>query len=88
MGCRGEGRKAARLRNLGVVQELMLTPSLFQLHEHRVHQRRILEEGARLVEADRLKVKVSHILPLAEAAQAHRLIEQGHTTGKIVLKIA
>jgi NADPH2:quinone reductase len=88
MDCAAEAIKTARLRNLAVVQELMLTPSLFQLHEHRVHQRRILEEGARLVEADRLKVKVSHILPLAEAAQAHRLIEQGHTTGKIVLKIA
>jgi NADPH2:quinone reductase len=58
------------------------------MHEERVHQRRILEEGARLIEADKLKIKVSHVLPLEQAARAHTMIEEGHTTGKIVLKIA
>lgn len=88
MECPPEAIKVARLRNLALVQELMLTPSLLGLHESRIHQRRILEEGARLVEADKLKIKVSHVLPLEAAAQAHRMIEEGHTTGKIVLKIA
>lgn len=86
--CPPEAHKVARLRNLALVYELMLTPSLLDMHEERVHQRRILEEGARLIEADRLKVKVSQVLPLEEAARAHALIEQGHTAGKIVLKIA
>lgn len=88
MDCAAEAIRLARLRNLALVQELMLTPSLLNLHDQRVHQRRILEEGARLVEADKLKVKVSQVLPLEEAARAHRMIEEGHTTGKILLRIA
>jgi NADPH2:quinone reductase len=86
--CSAEDMKAARTRNLALIYELMLTPTLLNMHEQRVHQRRILEEGARLIEADKLKIKVSHVLPLEQAAQAHSMIEEGHTTGKIVLKIA
>jgi NADPH2:quinone reductase len=86
--CGAEEMKLARTRNLALIHELMLTPTLLNMHEQRVHQRRILEEGARLIEADKLKIKVSHVLPLEQAAQAHTMIEQGHTVGKIVLKIA
>jgi NADPH2:quinone reductase len=35
-----------------------------------------------------LKLKVDTVLPLAEAAQAHRLLEGRNSTGKIVLKVA
>ena len=86
--CGAEELKIARNRNLSLTYELMLTPTLMHMHEQRIHQRRILEEGARLIEADKLKIKVSRVLPLEQAAQAHTLIEDGHTTGKIVLKIA
>ena len=86
--CDAEVMKISRTRNLSLAFELMLTPTLMGMHEQRVNQRRILEEGARLIEANRLTIKVSHVLPLAQAAQAHAMIEQGHTTGKIVLKIA
>ncbi|PIY06092.1 MAG: alcohol dehydrogenase, partial [Gallionellaceae bacterium CG_4_10_14_3_um_filter_60_1069] len=50
-----------------------------------VRQRKILEQGAALVEQGKLGVLVSHRLPLAQAAQAHRLIEAGSMIGKIVL---
>ena len=36
----------------------------------------------------RLDVEVSTVLPLAEAAQAHRILEGGHTRGKVVLDVA
>lgn len=85
--CNAEQMKLARTRNLSLAFELILTPTVLGLHEERVHQRRILEEGARLIEADKLKIKISHILPLADAAKAHAMIEEGHTTGKIVLKV-
>ena len=75
----------ARLRNLSLCYELMLTPQVMNLHDERVRQRRILEEGAKLVEAGRLGVLVSHKLPLQQAALAHRMIEAGGMTGKIVL---
>lgn len=75
----------ARLRNLSLCFELMLTPQVLKLHDERIRQRRILEQGAQLVEAGKLGVLVSHRLPLKDAAQAHRLIEAGGMTGKIVL---
>lgn len=75
----------ARLRNLSLCYELMLTPQVMNLHDERVRQRKILELGAQLVDAGELHVRVSHTLPLHEAAQAHRLIEQGGVTGKIIL---
>lgn len=75
----------ARLRNLSLGFELMLTPQALNLHDERVRQRRILEEGARLVEAGQLGVLVTHRLPLEQAAEAHRLIEAGGMIGKIIL---
>jgi NADPH2:quinone reductase len=35
-----------------------------------------------------LRIEVARSLPLAQAAEAHRLVEQGHTRGKIVLEFA
>ncbi len=75
----------ARLRNLSLCYDLMLTPQVMDLHDERVRQRKILEEAAKLVEAGRLGVLVSHRLPLEQAATAHRMIEAGGMTGKIVL---
>lgn len=75
----------ARLRNLTLCYELMITPQLMELHDQRIRQRKILEEGAKLVEAGKLGVLVSRQLPLVEVAQAHRLIEQGGMMGKIIV---
>lgn len=80
-----EDVQLARLRNLSLCYELMLTPQVMKLHGERIRQRKILEQGAQLVETGKLGVLVSYALPLAEAQQAHRLIEQGGMTGKIIL---
>lgn len=42
---------------------------------------------ADLVDAGRLTVHVERTFPLAEAAQAHRLVQEGHVRGKVVLEI-
>ncbi len=63
----------------------MLSPQAFGLVNAQHHQTWILQECAKLFDAGELKIEVSDVLPLAEAAEAHRRIEQGHTTGKIVL---
>lgn len=47
-----------------------------------------LELFSRWFDQGRLKVNVSKVFPLEEAAKAHELIEGGHTRGKIVLKVA
>jgi NADPH:quinone reductase len=77
----------ARERNLRISLEVMLTPMRFGLKEAERHQAGILERAADLFEQGKLRVMVSEILPLTEAATAHRLLEQGSTTGKIVLRI-
>jgi NADPH:quinone reductase len=33
-----------------------------------------------------IKARVDHVLPLSQAAQAHRMIEARQTTGKVILK--
>jgi len=78
----------ARLRNLSLCYEMILAPQVMRLHELRISQRRILEQGAELADAGKLKAMVSKTLPLAQAAAAHRLIEQGGVSGKIVLTIS
>ncbi len=42
---------------------------------------------ASLIDAGTVKPVVSTVLPLAEARQAHELLEAGHTRGKIVLRV-
>ena len=43
---------------------------------------------AALLDRRALRPVISHVLPLAKAAQAHRILEGRHTGGKIVLDIA
>ena len=78
----------ARQRNLRTSLEVMLTPMLFGLEKAERHQARILEAGANLFEAGKLRIHISEILPLEAAARAHELIEAGSMTGKIVLRIS
>lgn len=77
--------KEARNRNLRIGFELMLTPMLADLPEARAHQGEILDRCATLCDAGGLNIEVSGTLPLAQAAEAHRQIEAGHTRGKLVL---
>ncbi|MFE0105282.1 NADP-dependent oxidoreductase [Streptomyces sp. NPDC059009] len=44
-----------------------------------------LGELARLIDAGRVRAEIDSVYPLADAAQAHRRVEQGHIQGKIVL---
>ena len=78
--------KEARMRNLRIGFELMLTPMLRDLHEARDHQVDILNKCGHWIDDGRLQIHVGRILPLKEAAAAHDLIEAGHMTGKVVLE--
>ncbi|MEK7323119.1 MAG: zinc-dependent alcohol dehydrogenase family protein [Pseudomonadota bacterium] len=80
--------KEARLRNLRISFELMLTPMLHGLIDVQQQQADILRRAATLFDAGKLRIHISHVLPLAKAAEAHRLIEAGGMTGKIALTLA
>ena len=41
----------------------------------------------RLLESGDVRVYVDRVLPLEAVADAHRLVESGHTRGKIVLTV-
>ncbi|ASF44838.1 zinc-dependent alcohol dehydrogenase family protein [Methylovulum psychrotolerans] len=77
----------ARVRNLLLGFELMLTPMLRDLPAARDRYVAILKQCAKFIDAGKLSIHVSHVLPLAQASTAHDLLEAGHTTGKVVLSI-
>ncbi|MDQ7010348.1 MAG: zinc-dependent alcohol dehydrogenase family protein [Mariprofundaceae bacterium] len=80
--------KMARIRNLHISQELMLTPMIERLPDGARHHGSILERCARFFDEKKLSVSVADVLPLAGAAEAHRRIEAGHMTGKLVLAVS
>lgn len=85
--CDSNTIKQAKVNNLSLIYELMLTPMLKAMHQTRISQRLMIEEATRLIEVGKLRVEISKTLSLTEVAEAHRLIETGHSIGKIVLKI-
>jgi len=85
--CGPDAVKLAKLRNLTVSYELMLSPTHFKMHQARVNQTEMLNEAARMIDAGNIKVVVNNVFPLEEIGQAHQVIESGHSTGKNVIRI-
>jgi NADPH2:quinone reductase len=79
--------REARMRNLKIGFELMLTPILRGLDSARDRHIAILKQCAEWIDNGRLRVSVSSHLPLEKAVEAHKMIGEGHTQGKIVLEI-
>jgi len=79
--------KVAKLRNLTLSYELMLTPMHFKMHEARTRQTIMLETAARLIDDGQIKVVVNNIFALDEIAHAQQVVESGHSIGKTVIKI-
>ncbi|MGG6297089.1 zinc-dependent alcohol dehydrogenase family protein [Leptolyngbya sp. AN02str] len=77
--------KTARDKNLRVSFELMLTPMLKGLAAAQEAQAAILYECAQRFDRGTLTIHVGKTFPLAEAAAAHQLLEQGGVFGKIAL---
>jgi len=77
--------KEARLRNLRVSFELMLTPMVYRLGAAQRHQVDILRRGAELFDSGKLRIHLAGTFPLEQAAEAHRLIEAGGMVGKLAL---
>ena len=79
--------KEARLRNLRISLELMLTPMLQARIHDQLDQTKILQQCARLVDEGKLKILVNQTFPLADASVAHKVLEAGGMKGKLVLTI-
>lgn len=85
--CEMEWINVARVRNLNICYVQMPAPLYLGLRNGRMHQTRILEQARNLAEAGVLKPRVGQVFPLKDAVNAHRLVENGHTMGKVVLEI-
>ncbi len=46
-----------------------------------------MAEPARLIDADRLRIRIDGVFPLADALKAHDSAEKGHIQGKIILRV-
>lgn len=77
----------ARVRNLSIAFELMLTPLLRHLDRERDQHVAILKQCVDRINAGELQIYVKQIMPLAKASQAHSKVEQGHGKGKVVLEL-
>jgi NADPH:quinone reductase-like Zn-dependent oxidoreductase len=83
------------LRKGGILVSTLNAPSPEKAAAHGVRGTRftVTEDGmelaeiAALIDAGKVKPKVAETFPLADAASAQRLIEAGHTEGKIVLVV-
>lgn len=79
--------KVARTKNISFSFELMLLPMLRELPQARAHQLEILDIAARMIDAGNLHLKIQNRFALQGAANAHAMIEAGHTHGKLILEI-
>jgi len=75
----------ARMKNLLIGFELMLTPQLKQLNSKRDKQVETLKKCTTWIEQGMLNAHISNTLTLDQIALGHEQIERGHTTGKIII---
>ncbi len=85
--CDQEAIELAKLRNLTVSYELMLSPMHFKMHQVRINQQKMLSKAAKMIEAGEVKVVANNVFSLEEIGKAHQLVEAGHSQGKTVIKI-
>ena len=78
----------ARMRNQSIGFELVLSPLIFNLEQHQLRQRNILDQAAQLVAENKLKTHISRTYPLEKVRQAHDEVARGDSTGKVVLEIS
>jgi NADPH:quinone reductase-like Zn-dependent oxidoreductase len=84
------------LRRGGAMVSTLAEPSQEKARAHGVRAMRYtckenggeLEEIGRLIDEGKVTPKIARTFVLAEAASAQDFVEQGHTEGKVVLKIA
>jgi NADPH2:quinone reductase len=71
--------------NASLFFQFMGAPGVYGVHPE--SQGEMLREVAKMVDAGKLKPHVSQVLPLDKVAEGHRMLEAGHVTGKVVIKV-
>lgn len=89
-------RSFAVLKRGGILVSTLTEPDQEKARAHGVRALRYtatenaaeLDEIARLIDAGKVKPKVSKVFPLAEAAKAQQFLAEAHPEGKVVLRVA
>jgi NADPH2:quinone reductase len=79
--------RLAEFKNARIAFENIDLPQVSADHTARLRQTQILEDAARLFDEGNLRVAVDRSYPLADALEAHRALELGEITGRVVLDI-
>ncbi|MFZ5790859.1 MAG: quinone oxidoreductase family protein [Pseudomonadota bacterium] len=77
----------AYVRNLDILNVMMLTPMWFGLERELKRQAGIVADGISKLANGALTVEIAQTFPLTRAADAHRRLGQGSLAGKLVLAI-
>jgi NADPH2:quinone reductase len=87
MGTPGDVDETAYNNNLSIHNVMMLTPMWLGMEGERRRQGEIVRRAMDWLGSGRIKVNVNATYPLEQVAEAHRHLEQGGMTGKIVLMV-
>jgi NADPH2:quinone reductase len=74
-------------QNLSLLNVMMLTPMWRGMANRLMQQAEMVQKGMTWLSDRKIKVHVSEVFPLNQAAKAHQRLEAGGMTGKIVLEI-
>lgn len=73
--------------NLSIHNVMMLTPMWYGLDKERRRQAEIIRCAMSWLENSRIKVNLAAIYPLEKVAEAHRQLEGGSMSGKVIMTI-
>ncbi len=89
MGTPGDDEnETAYVNNLTIHNVMMLTPMLLSLQDHLDNQAEIVRQGLQLLESGKLQVEIDSRFTFVDIAAAHRRLDEGKASGKIVISIA
>ena len=74
-------------QNLSILNVMMLTPMWQGLADRMTRQAAMVQKGMQWLSNRKIQVHISEVFNLEQAAEAHRMLEAGGMTGKIVLAI-
>ena len=80
--------ETAYLSNLTLHNVMMLTPMIAGLQRRLDAQARLVEQGIGLLAEGRLRIHVREVFDWRDIRAAHERLDAGHTTGKLVIRIA
>jgi NADPH2:quinone reductase len=83
-----DAEETAYVNNLTIHNVMMLTPMVLGLQQRLDHQASLVARGLELLEQGKLRVVIDNRFTFDEIPAAHRQLDSGGITGKIVIDIA